>query len=326
MYNKSLIISLAIICTILIGVIAIKIIKKKNGTPLVTIGILQTASHPALDAARNGFVDEVKKTLGNKVEFIIHNAEGSITTAHTIAQHFHADSSIAAVYAIATPALQAIASIEQERPVVFAAVTDPYSLGIIQEKTNISGITDMIDIPESINIMKQLLPHVSVVALVYNPSESNSVIQIKKMEQALHQHNISSLRVGISTETEVPQAIASALTKTDALLLPTDNLIASAMPIISHLAREAKKPIIASHNAAVEQGALMACGVDYYMSGGQVAKIGLAIVTNGKKPYDLPIRPTKSDKVIVNKMIVKELELSIPETLKNKIVFVDTIN
>ena len=52
--------------------------RKKNNTRLLKIGILQTASHPALDAAREGFIDTIKAKLGNNVECVISNAQDSI--------------------------------------------------------------------------------------------------------------------------------------------------------------------------------------------------------------------------------------------------------
>src|SRR5258708_16922137 len=105
MQYKNIILSLLTIGLIVLGIIITKNIKKNNNS-LLKIGILQTASHPALDAAREGFIDTLNAHLGNNVEYVVYNAQGSIVTAHTIAEHLHADDSINAVYAIATPTLQ----------------------------------------------------------------------------------------------------------------------------------------------------------------------------------------------------------------------------
>src|SRR5690242_20351632 len=88
-----------------------------KNTSTLLIGILQTASHPALDATRQGFVDSIKNTIKN-VEFIIYNGEGSISQLHTMAHSFHINKNIDAIFAIATPAAQAIVHTEKEKPII----------------------------------------------------------------------------------------------------------------------------------------------------------------------------------------------------------------
>lgn len=323
MNYKNIIITILIIASISSGIIINKMMHKTQNKSALKIGILQTSSHPALDAAREGFITTLKVELGDKVECIIQNAQGSIVTAHTIAERFHADDSIAAIYAIATPALQAIAAVEKQKPIFIAAVTDPSALGIIQEKTNICGTTDMIDVAGTVQTIKTILPHIATIALIYNPAENNSVMQVNVMEKELHKNAIKTIRIGIATESDIPQAIASAVSKADALLTPTDNLIASAMPLVSHLARAAKKPLIACHNQAVEQGALMARGVDYYESGKQTGEIALKVLRDGKKPYNIAITPTKSDTVVINKEILNELNITIAK-ISDTIVYINS--
>ncbi|HLW72751.1 MAG TPA: ABC transporter substrate-binding protein [Candidatus Babeliales bacterium] len=323
MKNKNIVISILIISAIVVAIIINKNRQKNDNSSAIIIGILQTASHPALDAAREGFVDTITKNSNGTINCIVYNAEGSMINAHAIAQRLHADDSIKAIYAIATPALQAIASVEKTKPILIAAVSNPHDLGIIHEKTNICGTTDMIDIPGTIKSIKTILPYVATIALIYNPSESNSVAQITIMDKELRRHSITPLHVGITTEIEVPQAIASALSKADALLAPTDNLVASAMPIISHLAHQAQKPLIASHNDAVKQGALMARGVDYYECGKATAGIALQVLCNGKKPYNLPIAPAKSDTIMINKQLSDELGITIAK-ISDTIMYINS--
>ena len=306
----------------MIGIIVLKQthITKTNNT--YTIGILQTASHTSLDEAKQGFIDTVTSRLDNTVTFITRNAEGSIINAHTIAQHFHATDSINAIYAIGTPALQAIASIEKKKPIIIAAVSNPQELGIITNKTNICGTTDMIDIPDAVNAIKSILPHVKTIALLYTIAEENSIAQIKIIEKELGKQNLLFIRVGISTEMDIPPAIANIASKVDAIMTPTDNLIASAMPMISTIAHNAKLPLIASHNTAVKQGALMSRGVNYYICGQESGKITLSVLCDGKKPYKLPIDAIKYNTIMINEKIFNELNLTLPTT-SDTIIFIN---
>ena len=76
---------------------------------------MQTASHPALDAAREGFMHTMQNKLHSDISFIVQNAEGSIAHAHAIAQRFQSNKKIDGFFAIATPAAQALAAVEKNR-------------------------------------------------------------------------------------------------------------------------------------------------------------------------------------------------------------------
>lgn len=278
----------------------------------ITIGILQTASHPALDAAREGFVKTLPHLLQKDVNFVIRNAQGDITTAHSIAQQFHNDKNIEGVFAIATPAVQAITSVETEKPIFIATVTDPHSLGIIHPTTNVCGSSDMINVTELIEAMHTLLPHVKTVAIIYNPAESNAALLTSQMKQELQQRGITPIEAGISSQADMPPAIASALNKADALLAPTDNTIATAISYIATQALKAGKPLIVSDNLLVKQGALMSRGVDYFSNGSDAAHCAAEVLSQHKKPYELPIKTSASSTIVVNKEVATQLAIEIP--------------
>ncbi|HAS91194.1 MAG TPA: BMP family ABC transporter substrate-binding protein, partial [Clostridiales bacterium] len=65
-----------------------------------TIGIAQLVQHPALDASRQGFIDEMEK-LGVEVEFIDQNAQADINNAQMIAEKFVKDD-VDLIFSIAT--------------------------------------------------------------------------------------------------------------------------------------------------------------------------------------------------------------------------------
>lgn len=290
-----------------------------------TIGILQTASHPALDAARDGFMTTLQKKLGDDIGFVVSNGQGSISSIHTIAQQFHARSDVNAIYAIATPAAQAIVSVEKEKPVIIAAVTVAPELGINFTAPNICGVSDMINVSAEIEAMQQLLPNAKTVGIIFSSAEVNSVAVSKIMTAELERRNITPLVVGIASESDIEPAVMSTLRKVDALIAPTDNTIANTIAVIADLARKAEKPLIVSDNMLVKYGPLMARGVDYYESGIQAAHVALQLLINHKKPYELPILDTESKAVFVNKQTLENLKLVIPDTLQQDVIMIETI-
>ena len=289
-----------------IGIIGFLFISRQSSSSKFTIGILQTASHPALDAAREGFMETVDRALPNEVTFLVRNAQGSIANAHTIAQSFHAHDSIDAVFTIATPAAQAMASVEKHKPVFFAAVSNPQAAGIIQ--SNITGSVDMIDVIKLVESLKDLVPQAQTIGIVFTTAEANSRHQVSLMKRAVINAGLTPLEFGISSEAEVPAAIIAACQKSDALLLPNDNVLSSSIQLIAATALKHKTPVIASDILLVDHGILAALGINYRASGAQTAQLALEVLTQGKKPHELPITKPLTHELRINKDTLQALK------------------
>lgn len=326
MNNSRAIITLSLIAIIIIGIIiGKKQITRSKINHKWTIAILQTASHPALDAARDAFVITLRQKLGNDIDFIINNGQGSISTIHTIAQQFHARSDIDAIYAIASPAAQAIISVEKTKPIIIAAVTVAPELTTQFTEPNICGVSDMINVRAEIEAMHTLLPNLKTVGIIFNTAEANSIAVSKIMASELERRGINPLSAGIASESDIEPAVMSTLRKVDALIAPTDNTIANTIALITDLARKAEKPLIVSDNMLIKYGPLMARGVDYYESGVQAAHVALDLLINHKKPYELPILQADSKSIFINTQTLAALKLTVPDTLKANVIMVETI-
>lgn len=302
--------------------IFIKYLKKPIPNALYTVAILQTASHPALDAACEGFIEELKGLLNNNVAFVLNNAQGSIAVIYTAAQQLHTNNEFDGFFAIATPAAQAMHATEKKRPIFIAAVTDPESLGLLEQNTNVCGTNDMIDVARTVEMLTQLIPTARRIGLLYTAGETNAELLANRMEQELKKHNFIPLRFAVSNEADMQTVVELACRKTDAILAPTDNTVALTIALIARITRRHKKPLIVSDNMLVGCGALAACGVDYRESGKQTAAIAYQVLVEGKKPYQIPIQQTKSEKIVINKKVLEELALSIPSSLHNNVIVI----
>ncbi len=320
MKNNRTIITIILIAALVIGIIIFKKSLNRGHQAAYNIAIIQTASHPALDAARDGFMKSLQEKLGTDIGFTIRNGEGSINTLYAIAQQFHAHQDIDAIYAIATPAAQAMASVEKEKPIIIAAVTVSPELGIGFDQSNVCGVSDMINVRAEIDAMKQLLPNIQTVGIIFSTAETNAVATSKVMITELEHAGYTPTTIGITSEADIEPAVMSALRKVDALIAPTDNTIANTIALIADLARKAEKPLIVSDNMLVKHGPLMARGVDYYQAGIDAAHIALQLLINHKKPYELPIVGAKSKDVFVNMQTAAALHITIPAKLQKYIV------
>jgi putative tryptophan/tyrosine transport system substrate-binding protein len=314
-----------IILAISIGIIVFfKRSKMTTRKSAYTIGILQTASHPALDAAREGFIDIVQKNLGDSVDFIVRNGQGSISSIHTIAQQFHAKQDIDAVFAIATPAAQAMVSVEKEKPIIIAAVSISPELSDIFSAPNISGTSDMIDVRKEVEAMKALLPEtIKTVGILFCSAEINSVAMSQVMVTELERAGYTPILCGVSSEADMESAVLSAIRKVDVLLAPTDNVVANSIALIADIVQKVGKPLIVSDNLLVQHGALMARGVDYYESGKQSGEIALQVIVHKKKPKNLPIVRADNREIYVNKQVLEQLGYTISDAIIRNVVLVD---
>ncbi len=292
----------------------------------LTIGILQTASHPALDAARKGFVEYCTHHMpGKKVEFIEYNGQGSISQLHSMAKSLHANQDVDAVFAIATPAAQAMAHVEKQKPIFIAAVTDPQAAGLMSPQKNVCGTRDMIDISAEIDLLVTLVPHAHRVALLFSPAEVNSCIMVKKMAAELEARGLKPINVGITSENELLAAVSMACKQADALLAPTDNLVATTLPAIAAKALQEKKPLLVSDNILVQQGALAAAGIDYQLSGKQSAELAKVVLLEGKTPAEVGVVASACNMVVVNKDVARTLGVMVPTTGFKNIVKVGNL-
>lgn len=318
------IVKAAIIISLLaIGALGIiKYTKKAPTNTLYTIGILQTASHPALDTVRDSFIATLKNKLGDTIAFVVQNAQGSISQAHTIAQQFHVYTKYTSFFTIATPATQALSAVEKERPIVIAAVTDPAALGLLHQDTNITGVNDMIDVKAVVRMLTELVPTAKNIGLVYTAGEANSLALVDHMRKELIANNVTPIDFPITNESDVAVIVDVACRKTDLILAPTDNTVASTISLISSIARKHKKPLIVSDNMLVKFGALAAQGVSYAAAGEQAALITYDILINNKKPSQIPVEQTTQETIYINQQVLHELGLTIPATFNN-VVLVD---
>lgn len=295
--------------------------KQRSGSPL-TIGILQTASHPALDAVANGFMKTISELTNGKIQFVIRNGQGSLSNLHAMAISMCADSHISGFLAIATPATQTLMSIEKKKPIIFAAVSNPSAILDSNIQKNVSGSSDHIDIKKEIDLLQALVPQAQQVAIIFSPAEKNAMYLAKKMYEELNKRGMSPLEIGIISETDVIPAIESALRKADAIIAPTDNIVASSIRIISQRALQARKPLLVSDNLLVPLGPLAAQGVDYQENGAQAAYIAYEALVQKKDIASIPITYPATNTIFINKKTAQTLNIVIPETIKLNAQFI----
>lgn len=268
--------------------------KKSDGK--ISIGVIQLVEHSALDANYQGFVDGLKDAGyvdGENITIDYQNAQNEQANCTTIADKFVSDKKDL-IFAIATPAAQAIAAKTETIPVLISSVTDPKSAGLVDSNENpghnITGTSDLTPCAAQIDLIKQIVPSAKKVGMLFCSAEDNSRFQVNLAEAECKKIGLDFEEFTVSNQNEVMTVVQSMVGKVDVIYTPTDNMIAATMGVVGEVATEAKIPVICGEDGMVKAGGLATYGLNYYQLGKQTAVMAVEILKNGKNPGSMPIQ------------------------------------
>lgn len=289
------------------------------------VGVIQLVQHDALDASYTGFkkaLEEAGYKDGENIEIDYQNAAGDQSNCQTIADSFVNDKKDL-IFAIATPAAQAVASKTTEIPILVTAVTDPKDAGIVESNeepgTNVSGSSDLTPVAEQIDLLKQIVPDAKKVAVLYASNESNSLFQANLAKEAAKKNDLEVEEVTVSNSNEIEQVLKSVVDKVDAIYTPTDNTIAASMATVALIANEAKVPVVCGEEGMVNEGGLITYGINYEkigaLAGNQAVKI-----FKGEDISKMPIEYLAKEELTIkiNEDAAKEIGIKIPDNIKQQ--------
>lgn len=269
------------------------------------VAITAIVEHPSLDQIRDGVKDELIASgfkLNENLQLQYRSAQGSSATAAQIARQFVA-AKPDVIVAIATPSAQSTVAATKQIPIVFAGITDPIAAKLIKNweptHNNVTGVSDYQEIGPQIEFMKKIVPNVKAVGYIYSPSEINSTVVLKNLQQQLSQQNISLIAVPAQRTADISTAANTLKGKVDLIYTTTDNNVVSAYESLVKFANENKIPLLASFPDAIERGAVAAYGMSYYDVGRQSGKLVVRVL-NGEAPGDITPEIGQALRLVVN--------------------------
>lgn len=288
---------------------------KNANKDVVHIGILQYVEHPSLSAARKGFVAELKKegyVDGKNLKLDYENAQGDQSNLQTISTNLLSNNDL--VLGIATPAAQTLSNLSTDVPVLFTAVTDPVSAKLVKTMENPEGIatgtSDMSPISKQVELLQKVMPNVQKVGIMYTTNERNSEVQVEEAQKEFAKAGIDVLTKGISSTNDVQDTAKSLMSQTQVLFIPTDNMIVSAISLITELSKEMKVPVVGGSADIVEQGVLFTYGANYEALGRQTAKLAVRII-KGEDVSKVSAEYPKTLNVVANDDMAKTLGIDL---------------
>jgi putative tryptophan/tyrosine transport system substrate-binding protein len=265
---------------------------KTSDNGMKKVAITAIVEHPALDAVRQGVIDELRAEgyeQGKNLQLDFQSAQGNTATASQIAKKF-AGNNPDAIVAIGTPSAQSMVAVTRKIPVVFAAITDPVAAKLVANwepsKTNVTGVSDELPLQPQIDLMKQVVPDLKTVGYVYSPGEVNSTVVLKQLQTLLAKDGINVAAVPAQRTTDVPMATKSLQGKANLIYTALDNNVVSAYESMYKVAKDMKMPLVASDTGSVKRGAAVALGVNYHELGVATGKI-VGRILKGEQAGDI---------------------------------------
>ena len=294
----------------------------------VKVGVLQLLSHPALDQIYKGLEDGLKKEgyeVGKNLKIDLQNAQGDQSNLASMGQKLVTDNNDILV-GITTPATLSLSNATKDKPIIMGGITYPVEAGLIKTEdkpgNNITGVSDRTPIKQQLEIMKKVLPNMKKVGILYTASEDNSVKQAQEAEKLAKELGLEVKVSTVANTNDIQQVTESLASQTDAIFIPIDNTIASAMATVVKVTDAKKIPVFPSADTMVADGGLLGLGVDQYQIGVETAKV-VAKVLKGADTKDMSIVLANEGVIYINEAKAKQLGIEIPKEIKDKAKVVD---
>jgi putative tryptophan/tyrosine transport system substrate-binding protein len=226
-----------------------------------------------------------------------------------------------AIATYGTPATRAAKLATTTIPIVMISVGDPVRTGLVASFSrpgeNITGLTILSpdETPKRLQLLREILPSISRVAFLWNPSNASNAAQLEELQLAAPKLGLRLLPVAARTSDELNETLGTVMTnRADAFLMTGDPVHQGAITRIVNFLLKNKLPSMFLIRENVLAGGLMCYGAsqpDLFRR----AAVYVQKILHGIKPADLPVeQPTKFE-LVVNVKAAKAIGLTVSPTL-----------
>ncbi len=287
-----------------------------------TIGVMTYVSHDILNTIQEGLINRLLELGYDKSQIRVINANGEMDKVHAFAKEMVA-ANYSILVPITTPVSQAIVKTAQGRiPVVYSFVSDPTSIGVDRASNkaphNVTGISDIINYEGNLRLIRKLLPNAKRIGIIYNASESNSMLGIEECRKLAPTLGFELEEVAVASTAEILNAARLIVDKVDLFYIGGDNTVVSGAAALIKVAQEKNKPVFASDEGSVKGGAIAALSVNYKEFGKQTAELVNRIL-KGENPDLIPPQRFVGNMLVINRKALSELGIELPDSVKSEV-------
>ncbi len=265
------------------------------------------------DASLNQIVENIRARLESigaerGVTFTVEydNCSADANLMNQIISNFIADD-VDLMVGVATPVAMAMQSATEDSalPVVFAAVSDPLSAGLVDSLEtpghNITGTSDYLDTAAVMNLIFAADPDADTVGLLYDMGQDSSATAIAEARAFLEARGVTCIERTGTTVDEILLAAQSLIADgADAVFTPSDNTVMKSELTIYELLAGAGVPHYTGADSFALNGAFLGYGVDYANLGAETADMIAEILLDGADPASLSVRTFDNGTATVN--------------------------
>lgn len=280
------------------------------------VAVVQFADNGAFTEMREAFIQRMRE-LGYdeaKMTFDILNAQNDQSNLQTICAGLK-DGNYDLVVPIVTPATAAVVNQELTVPVVFISVTNPVASGILTTMEapdkNATGTSNIVPVDRIFTLAKELTPNVKNIGILYCSGEQNAVQTAEKAKAYLSENGYTYKEVTVANSSEVAQAAQSLAGEVDAIYVPIDSTVQTAMTEVVKAATDKKIPVYGSDPVMVKSGALACVSCSNTQLGQKSAEMADEIL-RGKKVSEVPAVAMEEFQYVINKATADTLGISVP--------------
>lgn len=252
---------------------------------------------------------------GQNLVIDLRSSEGSFPALATLAAELARSSEV--IITATTPPTRAALQATEKVPIVFAGVGDPVSLGFVKSlshpERNATGVTNYgADLTgKRLNLLKEAVPAVERVAVMFHPDEPVAAIQRRDAGPAAQALGLHLNFIPLRGSVELPQAFESALKGNAHAIFRFSGQANVVGRGTAQLALQYRLPTMLLTAKDVEDGGLMSYWTDHAEHYRRAATY-VDRILRGAKPADLPVEQPAKFELVVNQKTAKALGLRIP--------------
>jgi len=289
------------------------------------IGILQTSA-PKDETARVAALEQGLAELGyvggRNILIVNRNAGQQVSRLPELATEL-VRSGVDVIVTSVNPATLAAKKATAIIPIVMAVGVEPVAAGLVaslaKPGANVTGLTFDVDATQlagkRLEILKELMPSVSRVAVLWNPGYGPGMLRLRGTEQAGRQLGITIVSVQLSEGSDAERAFTEIRrAPAEAVTVLSDPVTVGRRAEITELAARYRVPAIYALREWVEDGGLISYATSLNEQWRRAARY-VDKVLKGAKPADLPVEQPSKFELVINLKTAKALGLTIPQAL-----------
>ncbi len=226
------------------------------------------------------------------------------------------------VMTITTPALQAAIARLPGRRIVFSGVANACAAGAGEDEVhhlpNVTGVVARIRYDEMAQCLHRLMPEARNMGALYNPAETNSVVESARLAAELKKVGIALTLVPVNSAQEIPQAADVLCTREiDAVCQMGDNTVSQGYASVVQSAERANLPVFGFEGSMIPMGAAAVMSRDFYDVGLTAGRIAVRVL-NGEDTATIPFSTEQSLYFLINAPILEKFHLNVPNDLRKR--------